>query len=212
MPADLLHLVRHGEVHNPRGILYGRLPGYHLSDRGRRMAELAAEALADRPIVSLTASPLTRTQESAAPWAAAFGLPVTLDERVIEPWNVFEGTRMRRAVLNPANWRYLARPAEPSWGEPYEAVRARMLEAMAEAWAEADGGEAVIVSHQMPIWTTTLAVRGEPLAHDPRRRRTALSSITTFRRDEAAPAGWTEVGYQEPAAGLLSDAIDTGAV
>jgi broad specificity phosphatase PhoE len=212
VPAELLHLVRHGEVENPAGILYGRLPGYGLSNRGSEMAGLAAEALAGRAVTSLVASPLQRTQESAAPFAAAFGLPIDIDERIIEPWNVFEGTRMRDAVRNPANWKYLRRPRVPSWGEPYTAVRDRVLAAMADAWDAADTGEVVLVSHQMPIWTTTLAVAGRPLPHDPRKRRTALSSITTFRRDPLGPAGWTEVGYQEPAAGLLAEAIDTGAV
>lgn len=212
MPADLIHLVRHGEVQNPDGILYGRLPGYALSERGRRMAEMAAASLAGRPVTALVASPLQRTRESAAPWASAFGLPIAIDERIVEPWNRFEGTRMRQAVRRPGNWRYLLRPSVPSWGEPYTEVRDRMLAAMGDAWAAADGGEVVLVSHQMPIWTTTLTVAGRPLPHDPRKRRTALSSITTFRRDETSPSGWAEVDYQEPAAGLLAGAIDTGAV
>lgn len=212
MPAELLHLVRHGEVENPTGILYGRLPGYALSERGTRMAALAAESLAGRDVTAIVASPLQRTRESAQPWSTAFGLPVTIDERIIEPWNVFEGTRMRDAIRHPRNWRHLLRPRVPSWGEPYTEVFARMLAAMGEAWDEADGGEVVMVSHQMPIWTTTLGVAVRPLPHDPRKRRTSLSSITTFRRDPATPTGWSEVDYQEPAAGLLAGAIDTGAV
>jgi len=212
VPAELLHLVRHGEVENPTGILYGRIPGYGLSARGAEMAGLAAEALAGRPVTSLVASPLQRTQESAAPFAAAFGLPIAIDERIIEPWNVFEGTKMREAVRHPSNWKYLLRPRVPSWGEPYTAVRDRVLAAMGDAWDAVDDGEVVLVSHQMPIWTTTLSVAGRPLPHDPRKRRTALSSITTFRRDPSGPVGWAEVDYQEPAAGLLAEAIDTGAV
>ncbi|MBO9577540.1 MAG: histidine phosphatase family protein [Microbacteriaceae bacterium] len=212
MPAELLHLVRHGEVENPDGILYGRIPGFALSERGARMAALAAASLEGRPVNALIASPLQRTRESAAPWASAFSLPVTLDERIIEPWNRFEGSRMREAVMKPRNWPLLLRPRVPSWGEPYVEVRDRMLAAMDEAWDEADGGEVVLVSHQMPIWTTTLAVNGRRLHHDPRKRRTALSSITSFRRDEASSTGWVEVGYQEPAAGLLAEAVDTGAV
>jgi len=212
VPADLIHLVRHGEVFNPTGVLYGRLPGYGLSERGQAMAALAAESLADRPVTKLIASPLQRAQESAAPWADLFDLPIETDDRIIEPTNVFEGTRMRRALRNPLNWRYLVNPRRPSWGEPYVAVRDRTLAAMLDAWESTETGEAVLVSHQMPIWTTTLAISGRPLYHDPRKRRTSLSSITTFRRDESAPLGWTEVDYQEPAAGLLAGAIDTGAV
>lgn len=175
------------------------------------MADLAAAALAHRPITRLVASPLQRTQESAAPWASRYGLVPVLDARVIEPWNAFEGTRMRQALRNPRNWWRLRAPRRPSWGEPYVEVRDRMLAAMDEAWREASGGDVVIVSHQMPIWTTTRAIAGLPLPHHPGKRRTALSSITSFERDPATQE-WAEVDYQEPAAGLLVDAIDTGAV
>jgi broad specificity phosphatase PhoE len=74
--ADQIHLVRHGEVHNPSRVLYGRLPAFRLSELGERMARAAADDLVgrDRPIGALYASPLQRTQESAAPVAAAFDL------------------------------------------------------------------------------------------------------------------------------------------
>ena len=211
MPADLVHLVRHGEVENPDGILYGRLPGYGLSARGRRMAELAAEALDGRPVVALVASPLQRAQESAAPWSARFGLPITTDERIIEPTNRFEGGRMsaRRIATTPSQWAWVVNPWRPSWGEPYRAVEARMLAAIDAAWAAAEGGEVVMVSHQMPIVMGARSLAGRPLAHDPRHRRCTLSSITTIAHRDGR---WVEVGYQEPAAGLLQDAIDTGAV
>lgn len=211
MPADLIHLVRHGEVENPDGILYGRLPGFGLSERGHRMAELAAAALADHDIRALVASPLQRAQESAAPWAARYALPIVTDERVIEPTNRFEGGRMnaRRIVTTPGEWSWVANPLRPSWGEPFQLVKARMFAAIDAVAAGIDGGDAVIVSHQMPIVMVARSVAGRPLAHDPRRRRCTLSSITTLRRWNGR---WIEAGYQEPAAGLLRDAIDTGAV
>ncbi len=212
MAADFVHLVRHGEVENPEGILYGRLPGYGLSGRGRRMAQAAAESFDGRQVAAIVASPLQRTQESAAPWAALFELEPVLDERVIEPWNAFEGTRVRRAIArNPfLLWR-MRNPRRPSWGEPFAAMRDRMLAAMDAAADSVDHGDVVIVSHQAPIETVARAIEGKPLPHNPAQRRTRLSSITTFRRDPDTHA-WTEVGYQEPAAGLLGSAIDTGAV
>ncbi|MFT3797220.1 histidine phosphatase family protein [Microbacterium sp.] len=210
MPADRLHLVRHGEVFNPERILYGRLPGYGLSADGRGMARAAAEHVGrlDRPVVALYASPLQRTRESAEPFAELFGLDPVLDERLIEPTNVFEGKRMKKALMNPLNWRHLLRPGVPSWGEPYAAISARMLQAMDAAWQSADRGDVVLVSHQAPIWITHLAVGGEPLRHDPRTRRCALSSVTTFKRRENLD--FLEIGYAEPAA--TSDAVDVGAV
>ncbi|MBW1641005.1 histidine phosphatase family protein [Microbacterium resistens] len=212
MPAERLHLVRHGEVHNPARVLYGRLPGYRLSDAGHRMAQAAADHVAGlgRPVLTLRCSPLERTQESAAPFAEAFGLVPALDERLIEPTNVFEGTQMRRALRNPANWRHLRRPAVPSWGEPYVSIVARMRAAMDEAWEQASvpdapDGDIVFVSHQAPIWITHLAVAGRPLRHDPRTRRCALSSVTTFERDGGI---WREIDYAEPAGA----GVDLGAV
>ena len=209
MPADRLHLVRHGEVHNPARVLYGRLPNFRLSEAGRGMAAAAARHFASlgRPVTALYASPLQRTRESAEPFTATFGLESVIDDRVIEPTNVFEGKRMRRALLNPANWRYLLDPALPSWGEPYIEVVARMDAAMRDAWNAAPDGDVVIVSHQLPIWITHLAVAGEPFRHDPRKRRCALSSVTSFERADGV---WREVAYVEPA--TTAGAVDVGAV
>lgn len=190
-------------------MLYGRLPNFRLSDDGRRMAEAAAEYVRaeGRPVTGLYASPLQRTRESAEPFARTFGLDTVIDARLIEPTNVFEGRRMRQALLNPLNWWHLRAPSRPSWGEPFVEVVARMDAAMRGAWDAAPSGDVVLVSHQLPIWITHLAVAGEPLAHDPRQRRCALSSVTTFTREGE---GWREIGYAEPA--LTGNAVDVGAV
>lgn len=207
MPAERLHLVRHGEVFNPNRVLYGRLPGYRLSESGQAMARAAAESLAARNITALIASPLQRALESAEPFAKQFDLTPRVDERVIEPTNVFEGKRMKRALMNPLNWRHLRNPNLPSWGEPYESIAARMLSAMDEAWEAAPSGDTVIVSHQAPIWITHLAVAGEPFKHDPRSRRCELSSVTSFEKRNGV---WHEVSYDTPAD--TSGGIDVGAV
>ncbi|WP_309065843.1 histidine phosphatase family protein [Microbacterium sp.] len=214
MPASRLHLVRHGEVHNPDRILYGRLAGFHLSPAGREMAQAAADHVLGLggTIREIRSSPLERAQESAAPFAEALGIDPVLDERIIEPTNVFEGKRMRRALRDPRNWHHLRRPSLPSWGEPYNAIVARMRAAMDESWhavdtatGAAEEGDIVFVSHQAPIWMVHLSVAGLPLRHDPRTRRCTLSSVTTFER---AGDVWREIGYAEPASG----GIDLGAV
>ncbi|MFB8385509.1 histidine phosphatase family protein [Microbacterium sp. NPDC055910] len=209
MPADRLHLVRHGEVRNPRRVLYGRLPGFGLSADGRGMARQAAEYVRnlERPVTALICSPLQRTRESAEPFTELFGIEPVIDDRVIEPTNVFEGKRMTRALANPWNWRHLRKPALPSWGEAYAEVVARMDAAMTDAWNAAPTGDVVIVSHQLPIWITHLAVAGLPLRHDPRSRRCALSSVTSF---ELVDGTWAEVSYAAPA--TTAGAIDVGAV
>ena len=211
MPADLIRLVRHGEVHNPEGILYGRIPGYHLSELGHAMTEAAAASLAGHPIVGLYASPLQRAQESAEPWASRFGLPITTEERIIEPHNWFEGRKFEfpGALRHPGAWPKLINPLRPSWGEPYKNVESRMLAAIAAAWAKPEGGEVVMVSHQMPIVMVARSVKGMRLFHDPRNRRCTLSSITTLAREGDR---FVEVDYQEPAGELLARSIDLGAV
>jgi broad specificity phosphatase PhoE len=221
-------------VFNPDGILYGRLPGFGLSKLGIRMAQSAADDLVgrDRPISRLVASPLQRTRESALPISAAFEREVEIDERIIEPTNHFEGMVMSRAVKNPRNWPALINPLRPSWGEAYISIAARMRAAIEDAFDSVDDGDVVLVSHQLPIWTTHLSVAGERLAHNPSKRRCNLSSITSFERravseaelERAAEAAGqrnasseaglalVEVGYVEPARALQESATDVGAV
>ncbi|HVU72159.1 MAG TPA: histidine phosphatase family protein [Mycobacteriales bacterium] len=181
-----VHLVRHGEVHNPTKVLYGRLPGFRLSDEGVRMAERAAQWLAGRDVVLVTASPLERAQQTAAPIGAAFGLPVGIEHRVIESTNAFEGTVVDVGpglLKHPRSWPLVRNPFKPSWGEPYEQVAARVLDAVDDVRAQAAGHEAVIVTHQLPVWVTRRRVEGRTLWHRPDRRQCSLGSITTLVYD-----------------------------
>jgi broad specificity phosphatase PhoE len=207
----LLHLVRHGEVHNPEGVLYGRLPGYRLSELGQGMAEAAAQELAasDRAVSTLIASPLERAQQSAAPIAQAFNLPIAIDERIIEPTNTFEGSVGKSAFKNPRYWYRYLNPFRPSWGEPYRSIANRVRAAMDDAWEAERSGDIVMVSHQAVIWAAHRDINGEPLFHNPAKRRCELSSITTFERRGGR---WFEVDYRTPAAELMKDSIDVGAV
>ena len=199
----IVHLLRHGEVHNPGGILYGRNTGFHLSDLGVKMATQVAEALKDREITHLRASPLERARETAKPLAEARGLEIVTDERVIESTNVFEGQRFGKTVRplrRPAAWRHLWNPFRPSWGEPYTEIAARMMAAVHDAREAALGNEAVIVSHQLPIWVTRLHVEKRMFLHDPRKRQCTLCSLTSLHfRDDTL----TQVAYSEPAGDLI---------
>ncbi|NED94540.1 histidine phosphatase family protein [Phytoactinopolyspora alkaliphila] len=205
MATTKIHLLRHGEVHNPGKVLYGRLSGYHLSERGTAMAERVAEVVADRDIVALVTSPLERAVETVAPIAAALGLTPRLDEDLIEASNNFEGLTFGvgdGSLRKPRHWRQLRNPFRPSWGEPYLEIAARMRAAMDRARNEAEGHEALLVSHQLPIWTVRSAIEGRRLWHDPRRRECALASLTTFTYDGASIVS---VAYSEPAADLLPE-------
>jgi broad specificity phosphatase PhoE len=207
-PAEttVVHLVRHGAVENPRGVLYGRLPGFHLSAEGRVMAKAAADFLAGRDITVLRSSPLERALETAEPIAAEFGLDVRLDDRLIEPWNHFEGMTFGigdGALRRPTHWRHMWNPIRPSWGEPYVVIAARMRAAMSDVADAARGHEAVCVSHQLPIWVARRSVDGRRLWHDPRRRQCALASVTSFTYHDGRVTGVT---YAEPAGAGRSQA------
>ncbi|MFI5915435.1 histidine phosphatase family protein [Dactylosporangium sp. NPDC051541] len=200
----IVHVLRHGEVYNPEKVLYGRLPGYRLSELGVQMAKAAAESLAGRDITHLVASPLERAQQTAEPFAAQLGLPIAVDDRLIESANFFEGKQVGvgdGSLKDPRNWWVLRDPVTPSWGEPYNVIAARMYQALLAAREAAEGHEAVCVSHQLPIWTLRRHVEKKRLWHDPRKRECQLASLTSFHFEDAKIVG---IAYSEPAAHLIA--------
>ncbi len=178
MQPTVVHVCRHGQVENPDHVLYGRSPGYHLSELGFRMADKLGEYFADVPVTHLRCSPLERARETMAPIAANFpGQEITIDPRLIEAANALEGQsfgRYNQRLLLPKNLRHLWNPLRPSWGEPYTTIRDRMLAAIRDAAAATPGGQAVVVSHQC---------RSTWLVWPPR----AAACSTTRRR---VSAGW----------------------
>ena len=202
---SVVHLVRHGKVQNPDAILYGRLPGFGLSEVGRAMAERLGEHFADVPLTHLRCSPLQRARETMEPIARNHPeLSIVTDERVIEAANYFEGRnfgRFNQLLLLPQNLWQLRNPLSPSWGEPYTSIVARVRLALTDAASAAgDGGQALIVMHELPIWISRLAAEGRSLVHDPRKRECRLASVTSFTLiDDRIVA----VDYTEPAADLV---------
>jgi len=206
MTTTTVHVLRHGEVHNPDRVLYGRLPGFRLSAAGRRMAELAAGALAGRDVSYLVSSPLQRARETAEPLAAQFGLEVAVDERLIEAGNDFEGQRVTGpdgVLKHPKNWWKYRNFFRPSWGEPYVQVADRMQAALLAARDRAAGHEAVCVSHQLPIVCLRRYNEHKHLWHDPRQRQCSLASLTSFVFDGDE---LTRIDYTEPA-GITSNRV-----
>lgn len=203
---SVVHLLRHGEVHNPEGVLYGRLPGYRLSELGELMAERAAEALSDHDIAAVVSSPMERAQQTATPVARVHGHDIITEPLAIEADNVFEGQRVSvgdGVLRQPRTWRHLWNPFRPSWGEPYDDVAARMRQAIDNARAAVPGREAVLVSHQLPIWIARLDAEGRRLWHDPRTRQCTLASLTSLTFDEDRLVAIT---YTEPSRDLLPGA------
>ncbi|GAB3210423.1 hypothetical protein GCM10027262_35660 [Nocardia tengchongensis] len=203
----IVHVLRHGEVHNPNGVLYGRLPGFQLSVTGRAQAQAVARSLADHDIALVVASPLQRAQETANPIATGHGLVIRTDDNLIEAGNTFEGLRVTAGALRkPRHWWKLRDPFSPSWGEPYLQIAHRMLAAVNKARVEAAGREAVLVSHQLPVWTLRRFLQGQRLWHDPRNRQCSLASLTSlvYQGDTLI-----DIVYSEPAG--ASDPSVTGA-
>ncbi|MFW0788647.1 histidine phosphatase family protein [Gordonia sp. CPCC 205333] len=202
-------MMRHGEVFNPDQILYGRLPGFRLSDAGRGQAQSVADMLADHDIAAVFASPLQRAQETATPIASAHGLDIATNDDLIEADNVFEGLKVSvgdGALSKPRHWSKLRDPFTPSWGEPYIQLAHRMLAAATKARDTARGHEVVCVSHQLPVYTLRRFLEGQRLWHDPRRRQCSLASLTSLIYDDDA---LIDIIYSEPAG--TSDPLTMGA-
>ena len=202
--SSIVHVIRHGEVENPEKILYGRQPGWRLSQRGQEMAQVIADWSKSIDLGALHASPLQRAQETAAPIARTHSLNITTDEKLIEAANIFEGKKFELGsgvLKHPSSWKYLVNPWRPSWGEPYEEQISRMLAAVFQARAAAQGKDAIVVSHQLPIWILRSAIEGRRLIHDPRKRQCTLASVTSIYFDDEAMISGTS--YSEPVNHLL---------
>jgi len=202
--AQVIHFVRHGEVHNPEKILYGLQPGWKLSERGNQMAAVIAQWSKNLNLGAIHASPLQRAQETVAPIIKAHNLQLITDKNLIEASNIFEGKKFELGsgvLKHPKSWRYLYNPWRPSWGEPYDQIITRMLKALFSARDSAGGKDAVCVSHQLPIWILRSAVEGRRFLHDPRKRECTLASVTSFELDNEGMI--SDVSYSEPARHLL---------
>ena len=202
--AQVIHFIRHGEVHNPEKILYGLQPGWRLSERGIQMAQVVAQWSKNLNLGAIHSSPLQRAQETVAPIINNHRLQLTTDKNLIEASNIFEGKKFELGsgvLKHPKSWRYLYNPWRPSWGEPYDQIINRMLKALFSARDAAGGKDAICVSHQLPIWILRSAVEGRRLLHDPRKRECSLASVTSFELDSDGMV--TGVSYSEPAQHLL---------
>lgn len=210
MEITTVHLMRHGEVDNPDGVLYGRKTGFGLTALGVEMAQTVADFLVaeQRDITNVIASPLLRAQESALPTSIAYGVPIQTDRRLVEAGSKFEGMQINKnrwALAHPRNWKHFVRPHQPSWGEPYFAIAERMTAVVSTALEEARGHEALVVSHQLPIVTVQRFLEGKPLSHLPTHRRCALASLTSLMFEDNTLVGWS---YCEPAEELVKAAHD----
>lgn len=207
MPATTIHFVRHGEVENPNHVLYERLPGFHLSNRGLKMARATAKYIATVPqmrgISAIYSSPLERTQETAQQIANALQIgPIILDNRLIEAENNFRGKRIgygEGALWKNNNWKLVSNLWKPSWGESYKSIAARVGDFAREQVKNHPGEQIVAVTHESPIWSYRHLLETGHAEHNMLLRKTALASITSITYD-CTNMNVLSITYVDPAA------------
>jgi broad specificity phosphatase PhoE len=200
--AARVHLVRHGETHNPRHVVYADLDGYHLNDHGLTEAASTAVFLADRPIAAVWTSPLDRARETAEIVAAPHGLVPRLEPDLVE-WRLANGWAgivwEDLPVERPGELEaYLDHP----WDLPFSAESldelARRVAAVAErAAGEIPDGEVIVVTHQDPVQSARLYLTGGSL-RTLQQDKPGHASVTML----APGSPWSEVGYHEPDTGV----------
>lgn len=216
MTTTTIHFVRHGKVYNPGHLLYERLPGFHLSDRGRRMAQATAAYIAADPslntVSAVYSSPLERTRETAGAILNALNtvraergeqpLELMTDERVIEAGNEFRGLRIghgKGALWRNGNWKLVTNLWKPSWGESYQHIAQRVGAFADEKVREYAGQQIIVVSHESPIWSYRHLLETGHAEHWMFLRKTALASVTSITYDSDTGNVIT-ITYADPAA------------
>lgn len=211
MTSTTIHFVRHGEVENPNHVLYERLPGFHLSERGFNMARVTGNYIANsvqfRGITKIYSSPLDRTRETAREIENAllnmpdcayvsvnnvkdsvksFQSSIILDDRLIEAGNNFRGKRIgfgEGALWKNNNWKLVVNLWRPSWGESYKSIAKRVSDFVREQVKNHPGEQIVAVTHESPIWSYRHMLETGHPEHNMLLRKTALASITSITYD-----------------------------
>ncbi len=209
--AAIVHLIRHGEVANPKGVVYASLPGFGLSDRGRSQARAAARHLQNRPVVAVWSSPLQRALDTAGIIARQFGIPVSIDEGLGE-WTLLDrwaGTPWSELPQRfPGELeQYLEAPTSITGRETLTQLARRIAGTVERIVAVHPAGEVVVVSHQDPIQAVRLLLTGGDLAtlHTD---KPGHASVTTLRPGRPWEEVWTmnpEATESTSEAGLESD-------
>ena len=182
--ASVVHLVRHGEVENPHQTVYADLPGFNLSERGRRQAAWAGGYLRSRPIEALYASPLARAMETAAVISAHHSLdteavPDLTEWALLNRWRGLPWPDLDAHYPGELEV-YLSRPLEMDFApESVPELAARVGGAVAALAGRHPAGEIVVISHQDPIQTARLALTDQPLhlLHEAKPRHCEIISL-----------------------------------
>jgi probable phosphoglycerate mutase len=197
-PYTHIHLVRHGHVHNPKQVFYGRLPRFRLSAKGIRQAREAARFLGDKPLSALYSSPLLRARQTACEMLAATGCcKVRISRLINEIRSPLEGRPWARIDVSATD---MYADVSGTFETPRDVVErtSRFFRRIVKAF---EGRRVAAVTHGDVIVFAFLWANGYPLdpAYKGRLNRMGISrgypahgSVTTFRFEggsaEAKPA------------------------
>jgi len=164
----LVLLVRHGTTPSTGTILPGRAPGLHLSEVGQAQALSAAARIAeiDPAPSAVYASPLERTQETAAPIAKALKLRVRTSPGLLEcDFGSWTGKRLADLRKKPEWQTVQAAPSSFRFprGESFAEMAARSYDTVVDLAAKHRGQSIVAVSHADPIKAIVSVAAGSPL-------------------------------------------------
>jgi broad specificity phosphatase PhoE len=156
----VIYLVRHAEVHNPKDIVYGRLPRFGLSALGRRQSEAVARFLSPRTIDALYTSPLLRARQTArAIHENLPGTPLATTSRLLEVKTGYQGSPNSILIKGFSFYEPLKRPED----ETMPMVLDRMAGFLRMAARRHLGGSVAAVSHADPIAILRLGLEGKEL-------------------------------------------------
>lgn len=177
--------LRHGAHDRLGRFLDGRKPGVALSAAGRAQADRVARRLSREPVHRVFASPIQRAQETAAPVATAFGLPVET-EPALEEIDFGSWAGQSFDDLQPSDhwqrWNSARSTARTPAGDTMRASQARLLDFIDARRLAAPDETCVLVSHADPIKGALCFYLG--------------LSLDDLGRFEIAPAGLSRVDIE----------------
>jgi len=173
-------LARHGEVHNPTNVLYGRMPRMRLTPEGHRQARALADFLAPREVAAVYSSPMLRARLTARSIAAGqrVAARVRIDARLQEIRSGWQGAPL--TALEAIDWDLYAHPRGDD-DESLGVIRDRMLRWVDHVLRRHAGGEVVGVSHGDPILILAGTLRGLPLSQQHLFPRPYIETGALFR-------------------------------
>ena len=192
-------MVRHADVENPRRLLYGHLPGFPLSERGRERAAELGRRLAPDSIRLIVHSPLERARETAEIMAAQMRPSPPLESdpelREAEFSRYLQGVPLWQIpILRPLWWVHKARRGWLDSDETVAQLGGRVL-AVAAGLAERFPGEVTaLVSHADPLQAAWVLLDGRPETDREMTRKTVQrAGLLDVEYEAGRPIRWEYV-------------------